>query len=284
MADDRKLSLSWRGVGVPKHGHADEEYEDAYAAAPRAGRFAVADGASESSFASLWARLLVDEFVGRPPSPGDWLAPLRRRWAEEVDGRPLPWYAEAKRADGAFAAFLGLVLRGGRDASGAGRWRALAVGDCCLFQVRRDGLAAAFPVPHSSDFGNRPDLLGSRPPGKLAPRPRSLRSQGDWQMGDRFFLATDALAEWFLRRHEEGLKPWQELEPLLSGSRAAATFAEWARKSRAGGSLRNDDIALLRVAVGERSSLGPPDAEERGPAAGPTPSSAPADPGPSECA
>jgi len=41
----------WRALGLPKRGHSAEEYEDAFAGDPKVGRFAVADGASESSFA-----------------------------------------------------------------------------------------------------------------------------------------------------------------------------------------------------------------------------------------
>src|SRR6266404_6244133 len=53
-----KMALSWHAFAVPKRGNSTEEYEDAFAANPNAGRFAIADGASESSFASLWAKLL----------------------------------------------------------------------------------------------------------------------------------------------------------------------------------------------------------------------------------
>lgn len=58
MPGKPRLSIRWQGFGVPKRGHSAEEYEDAYAAALQVGRFAVADGASESSFASLWASCL----------------------------------------------------------------------------------------------------------------------------------------------------------------------------------------------------------------------------------
>jgi hypothetical protein len=38
----------------------------------------------------------------------------------------------------------------------------MAVGDCCLFQVRRKVLIKTFPMKGSEGFGNRPDLLDSR--------------------------------------------------------------------------------------------------------------------------
>jgi hypothetical protein len=56
-------AIRWRAFALHKDGNRPDEYEDAYAGNPRVGRFAVADGASESSFAALWAKLLVDGFV-----------------------------------------------------------------------------------------------------------------------------------------------------------------------------------------------------------------------------
>src|SRR5438552_405223 len=102
----------WRALQLPKRGHTATEYEDACAADPVAGRFAVADGASESSFAACWARLLAEGFVagGLTPGTSAWLAPLRRQWREQVHNRPLPWYAEVKREQGAFATLLGVAL------------------------------------------------------------------------------------------------------------------------------------------------------------------------------
>src|SRR5947207_13463202 len=98
--------LRWHAFHLPKNGNSAEEYEDAFAGSAERGRFAVSDGASESSFAGSWAKLLVDGFVReakRPWEVGTWLEPLRQRWAEEIGSKPLPWYAEMKREDGAFA-------------------------------------------------------------------------------------------------------------------------------------------------------------------------------------
>src|SRR5262245_37115816 len=129
------FSPVWQAGRVPRAGNTEAEYEDALAAA--AGRFAIADGASESSFAGLWAQLLSEGFVNRTQgfrTNGSWLATLRERWSAAVDPLELPWYAEQKREQGAFATFLGLVIRSGRG-GGRGWWRAVAVGDGCLFHL-----------------------------------------------------------------------------------------------------------------------------------------------------
>jgi hypothetical protein len=229
---------------MPKKGHTLEEYEDAFAG--RGGRFAIADGATESSFAALWARLLVRGFVasrGLQITPS-WLGPLCRRWAAAVDDLQLEWYGEEKRQAGAFATFLGLSFkkpRPGRE----GKWKAVAVGDSCLFQVRDDQLIAAFPVQKSADFGNRPALLGSRVFRNDSP---TVLARGTWRSGDRFYLMTDALAEWFLRRHENSGKPWQVLARGFAGSRALLSrYIELLRREK---DIQNDDVTLLMIELG----------------------------------
>ena len=154
----------WNVLCLPKRGNTEDEYEDAWAADPARGRFAVADGASETSFAGRWAQLLAEAFLtaARPPEPAGWLDEPRRLWAAEVMGLELPWYAEMKREQGAFATLLGVGVRG-PSPDRPGRWRAVAVGDSCLIQVR--GRAAKFALFRSAnppDFGNQPRLIGSR--------------------------------------------------------------------------------------------------------------------------
>jgi hypothetical protein len=233
--------IAWRAWSLCKRGNQSDEYEDAFAANPEAGRFAVADGASESSFAGLWARLLVEGYTRRLEKTAgvpSWIAGLGRRWAQEVDHRPLPWYAEEKRQQGAFAAFLGLRLT-------QGRWRTLAVGDSCLFQVRDGELLRTFPLTSSASFGNQPSLLGSR--STVAAKP--LKARGEWRPGDRFLLMTDALAQWFLQQMEAGKQPATQIENDLDLAKSESIFATWIEDLRERHALRNDDVTLVSVQV-----------------------------------
>jgi hypothetical protein len=242
--------LRWQTLWLPKRGHAVEEYEDAHAGDGGSGRFAVADGAAESSFAGLWARLLVENFV-RPATPvpeNDWLAPLRESWARAVGGRELPWYAETKVQEGAFATFLGLVVEPGTGRGGKGRWRAVAVGDSCVFHTGGGRLRRAFPVRRARQFGDAPWLVGSR----LTPggRPvKEMRARGSWRGGDRLWLMTDALAHWFLRQHEARNRPWEALEALVEKPEPPAAFARWVEELRDRHELRNDDITIQIVCL-----------------------------------
>ena len=238
------LNLKWHAFSAAKAGNAPEEYEDAVAGDPAAGRFAVADGATESSFAAAWARLLVEGFVtaaGRPWRSLDWIAPLRQRWASQVDTLVLPWFAETKREEGAFATLLGVAFRSPRG-SDPGVWRAVAVGDCCLFRTRRSRLLGSFPLTASKDFSNRPRLLGSR----VGALPKPDEAAGRWRPGDRFLLMSDALAQWFLERTEKKADPLGEIATLLSGSAPQDAFPSWLGERRRQG-LRNDDVTLAII-------------------------------------
>jgi hypothetical protein len=240
--------LRWRGLCLPKNGHTDEEYEDAWAVDPAAHRFAMADGASESAFAALWARVLVEGFVAANGTAGfrDRLRQSRRRWSAEVKDLSLPWYAEMKRDEGAFATLLGLTLRPplrGRP----GAWRAIAAGDTCLVRVRGDRHVRSFPLKTSSEFHNDPCLIGSQDSSPPTPK----RASGSMLAGDRFYLMTDALAQWFLRAHEDGERPCDAVKSMLSSVRPEESFVAWIHELRDHDGLRNDDVSLIAIAINQ---------------------------------
>jgi hypothetical protein len=245
--------LRWQAFHTHKRGNAPDEYEDAFAGDADKGRFAVADGASESSFVATWAKLLAEGFLtatGKPWHDLDWLTPPRQRWAADVDPRPLPWYAEEKREQGAYATFLGIDFRcprRGAEEREGGDWCALAVGDSCLFHLRTGKLRQSFPLSRSSDFGNQPALLGSRGRPVDTPVQEVRRTRGHWRLGDRFLLMTDALAEWMLRQIEQEQRPDADIDRLLAESNPQDAFVGWVAERRERQGLRNDDVTLVIV-------------------------------------
>jgi hypothetical protein len=251
--------LRWRAFRQPKRGQADDDYEDAFAGDPASGRFAVADGASEASFAAAWAQVLVEGFITAPGMPWKglaWLPPLRQRWAEQVDHLKLPWYAETKRAEGAFATFLGLSLRPPRGQR-PGTWQALAVGDSCLFHARGGTFLTSFPLAESAQFGSYPPLIRSRPPPPRRKEPEYEQAHGRWRPGDRFLLMTDALSMWFLEQQEHEHGPLAVIERLLVEGDAEKAFAAWVEERRDNDNLRNDDVTLVVIDL-EAESQGLP--------------------------
>ena len=128
-----------------------------------------------------------------------------------------------------------------------------AVGDSCLFQVRRGEMIRAFPIMRAADFSNAPWLVGSRTSPIEVPNKNGLQQWGDCLSGDRFWLMTDALAQWFLLEAESGGKPWQALEQLAyaaaDGFSAQQAFAAWIEGLRTARQLRNDDVTLLAISL-----------------------------------
>lgn len=242
---------------LPKAGNAVEEYEDAFSSAKRTGypprmAFAIADGATESLLSRNWANVMVKRFVRQWDSPDaldSWLTDTLQAWQydkrEYIKGRerhhkPVQWYEEPGLEAGAFAALLGLVVT--HDKNGF-TWNATAVGDCCMVHVRAGELLDAFPLSESSAFNSRPFLLSSNPARNGGIVEHFCWAEGDARDGDRVYLMTDALAAWFLRAHEQGGAPWQELDAFRGGD----TFTQWVNKKRSAHEMRNDDVTLLRL-------------------------------------
>jgi hypothetical protein len=165
-----------------------------------------------------------------------------------VNAKPLPWYAQEKLRMGAFSSLVGLTVG---SAPSGGRWKAISIGDSCLFHVRDSVLCAAFPLERAEQFNNRPLLLSTNPQSDDGVLGQIARRQGRWEPGDVFYLATDALACWLLRRQEEAAKGLA----CLADIRTQDGFAEFVQVQRgeldAGGRpwLRNDDVTLVRIEV-----------------------------------
>lgn len=251
---------------VPKLGNSVEEYEDALAFNTGTRHLAIADGATESSFADRWAKDLVSQYVTAPPpveAPKtpfpNWLAPLQQRWRESIDWNNLPWFAEEKAKSGAFATFLGVSVYDpeerqknsffGRttaffrkaEAAPAWRWKAMAVGDSCFFQIRDGKLVTSFPLTKAEQFNSRPNLLCSNAANNSGVWSEVRYEQGECRADDLFILATDAIAKWFLEQTHIGGKPWE----LLNNIRSSQEFSDFVARLRNEKAMRNDDTTVL---------------------------------------
>jgi hypothetical protein len=281
------MAVGSRAFWLPRRGNSPDEYEDAFALEDACGRYALADGASEGCFTGLWARLLVEDFVAHAEGDvGQWafsLSAIQQRWDIDVRARKLDWDSDYWVEQGAFAAFLGIVLESsplppavghhvpmvGRMGEGQGvrafyRWQAVAIGDTCLFHTRDGALLRAFPLEDSHQFNNAPKLVGARASAEEVLHRRLVWPDGRGQPGDRLWLMSDALAQWCLAEQETGRNPWRELECVLLPSPACRTrqdgrgaggegslFAEWIEDLRSTRGLRNDDVTLLPILLEE---------------------------------
>jgi hypothetical protein len=235
---------------LPKKGNTDEEYEDAACPTEHVEketdvfRCAVADGATEASFARSWAKLLVDGFVEQTDR-----SELKKRWAAGITQKELPWYAEQKAESGAYAALIGLVLRDGTN--GGGTWEAEALGDCCMITVRDSQIMDKFPLVESEQFNSSPVLLSSNSDETAAEESvESMQTMsGTWQSGDIIYLMSDAIARWTYKRQEEHNDAPLWLK-VMNAQKDMEDFAEIQRELLDAESrplMRNDDITLMKI-------------------------------------
>lgn len=219
-------------------------------------RFAIADGASESLLSGQWARILTLAFCRSHNDSCDFNAFYQRalraweKWKQSYINKrarirkPIQWYEEPGLEAGAFSTFLGLRI----EDENLNAWQAIAVGDSCLFQVRDNDLIISFPISASKEFGNFPGLLcsNSQKNKKITEIIRSV--SGRWAIKDRFYLASDALAQWIIKEHEQGGEPWSILDEFILGG-GKNDFLDWLLDLRIQRKIRNDDIALMRIQV-----------------------------------
>jgi hypothetical protein len=257
------LELLVEGQTLAKDGNTEDENEDAWSCstglAPRAYRFALSDGATETSFSREWATILAASYVGGADSRRRLMKNLpseRRTWAHIANRKPLPWYAEQKLKLGAFATLLGIRLTAinvskvqrRRHVGALCQWRSTAIGDSCLFVVRDGTLRRAWPLYKSKDFGNRPQLLPSRPQLDSEVRRSLVECTGTSTAEETIFLTTDAVAQWFLREFECGGVPWEDLGAALGSEN---DFEQFVRSLLERRKIRNDDLTAIRVCVND---------------------------------
>ena len=181
------------------------------------------------------------------------VGPLQKAWHASIAWDRLPWFAEDKARSGAFAALLtfqidpveGLGTDEATSARGTQRWRAVAIGDSCLFQVRDRALHVAFPIDRAEQFNSRPVLLSSNPANNDRVWDAIALREGDGLPGDIFLFATDALSHWILGEAEAGRRPWETLCDL----RSHAAFVELMTRLRESHAMRNDDVTLVRFVM-----------------------------------
>ncbi|WP_194289757.1 protein phosphatase 2C domain-containing protein [Nocardia macrotermitis] len=202
-------------------------------------RFAIADGASDSARAEVWAEILVEAYVREHIEPWDTaeLPRLRHRWRDEVHRPTLPWHSKQKLNLGGATTFLGVRL-----APDHACYDVTAIGDSCLFHFRREQLVAAGPVDGHGRFGRKPCTIRSRFDDPDVFRKSLWRFTIPYQRGDVLILATDALSKYLLRAHEQDRKV-----DMAEHLATEESFTRWVVDARAHDGLDNDDTTICVV-------------------------------------
>ena len=253
---------------APKQGEPREDCEDSIHPAPGNGaegalaeEAAVSDGTATSFFSGLWARILTRRFAANPAAAFDsawldWLASAQQEWQAETkklaEAKEASFYTKNDvlcRKPGA-ATFVGLVLDPPKPGGGI-PWRALVLGDSCLFLLGRDGprsmeLTKAEEFSYMVKAAETYEIENPHLPWKFGSGPWG--GEAELIDGDSIMLATDALSKWLLLRAEHGRPVWGTVLSLAAES-DFETFIDNARRE-SDDPLDNDDVSLAILKIG----------------------------------
>jgi len=244
-----------KSITLPKIGNSKEENEDRILEPSESEmksdpivRFAISDGATESSFSRRWAELLVNAYKSESFDKehlSETVKAISKTWQSEIKLIELPWYAQQKAEKGAFATFLGLTIDRKKNS-----FEAVAVGDCILFQIREGELLRSFP--RIKGFNNTPNLIASVEKYQTDLGKNVIYRPGNIQSKDIILLSTDAFAAWILKETNLGRKKlkkgWRgdDLFKRLE-EKNKIKFEKWLNKQRKENKIKNDDVSLLII-------------------------------------
>jgi hypothetical protein len=227
-----------------------EVSQDALAAAPEEGLFAIADGVTNSDYSGEFARALVRRWTDGAPLGeaefADWLAGAQAEWDAEVRpliaGKATAWYNRNKTWQGD-AAFVGarLLRQGGRR-----QLQLIGIGDTVAFLVRGGRIVKSFPLERAAEFSDIVKAL----PSVGSPLHPPMSATWEVEAGDEVFMGTDALSAWLLGETEAGRDPLPALR-AIGNQKHMDRFVADARAGRVDGhdAMGVDDTALLRFVV-----------------------------------
>lgn len=258
-----RFQIRWKAFSVCKFGNMPDENEDAFYPKLTEGNFllpnvfscALSDGATQTSFSSLWASLLVEETCQQRSEAlahnlNNIVESASDKWLGALTNINLPWHAEEKVKYGSFATLLWLTITPNSTPESNGIWNVVAIGDSCLFHVRGKKLLLSHPITNSACFNNHPLLISSKQAQNSAIKENfsDFIFQGVWQANDEFWLASDAMAQWLLSEIEVNHAPFEKLHSVI-GTMDLNHFEHWISSLREEKQIKNDDTTLIRVKI-----------------------------------
>lgn len=227
---------------VPKEPAFPGDNDDALAINAEAGRIAVSDGASVSFDSRTWATLLANRYARQPLLSEGWLRPVVVEYARHFDRDSMSWSKQAAFDRGSFATLLGVRHRVKRR-----EIEVVAVGDSLAVLLDGDEFVESFPYVRAVEFRQRPEMLCTDGAlnGFVGASDFKSRCQRTWSIRERrapvVLCMTDGIAEWALRRAEEGSPVWTDLLQL----RTESDLETLVQRERAAKAMRVDDSTLV---------------------------------------
>lgn len=254
ICDKPALILSWYNIAtvqLPKNGNTPDECEDALRFVVQGSmeriRIAVSDGATECAFAGSWSNLLASLFANKPFTDDigkieAYLTLARKVWTLRISKKPLPWYAAMKVQDGAYATIVALEIQ-----KEPRIWRALAVGDSCIFRISKNGVSAMLPDMKPEDFSSRPYLLSTQVQYNRELKDHLHVRESEWNEGDCFIAATDAFSNMLVAQRDKTSYLSDVVDKVKRSNQEDQK--NWIAELRSSGIIKNDDIAVVVVSL-----------------------------------
>jgi serine/threonine protein phosphatase PrpC len=254
----------WWSLSVPKGGNLASENEDAMH--PELGfgegkfnsgqplKFVLADGATQTSFSGLWAQNIVEIFPKYSiTKPNFFLAisEAQDAWQKSIKSMELPWHAEEKVKKGAFATIIWVEINNDPLINGGTiTWKALSVGDSCLFLLRNHFTFLTFPIQDHNEFRNNPVIIPSRKEHLQSLDGNIKKAYGTLRQNDQIVLASDALAEWILKNCSNNPGVIKSFLESIKSPNAMNNFSTRISLMRKNREIKNDDTSIILIEVG----------------------------------
>lgn len=235
---------------------------------------AIADGATQGSHSGPWAEALCESFTQSAGTQawGDAINEVITKtvtnarlafveWektyieSRAINGRPIQWFEQEVIDSGAYSTLIGVQFEQilpnigayaeGIDPINKLAFKALAVGDSCLFLLKDQRVLLSFPLDNSDQFAGAPLLLASRRSNNELMMTALRHLEGEIGDGASMVLCTDALAAWILREKEQNLDPTEKLLQLAKGDQQ--NFEHFLAGLRADKKIRNDDVTFVHI-------------------------------------
>ncbi|KPQ31398.1 MAG: Protein phosphatase 2C [Phormidesmis priestleyi Ana] len=219
---------------------------------------AIADGASQSFYPSLWAKLLVDNFCEHPNINEKnweiWLRDIQSDWLLMVTGKvkllrdkkTSSWITNQNRLtsrEPATSTFVGLNFEFSNN-----QLKVAIVGDSCLFILENGELKKSYLLNYSDEFSDRPRYLASyQKNNDFSPDFLTIGIEENIEVESDnslyFILATDALSEYIFNSREQSIDVFKGL--LEISSKEEFDFFVSQARTQKNPRLKNDDTSLV---------------------------------------
>jgi len=224
-----------------------DKIEDKYAVKSESNVYALADGASQKLRSGLWAKRLVEAFVGKPAFELDAFKQTILALAEEFDNAEVEYSVnpamkaiEKKKVnDGASSTFLGMSLDGQENG------KLIACGDSNFFHFRKGKLIDYFPYNDWEGIRNNNAFLNTKRIQEKGYDDTIIKTKSfKFLDDDLLVLASDALSSLIFKDQNVIDELW-----AIKNFDSLRNFCEqhWDNKT-----MTEDDISAIIVKVSDK--------------------------------